>query len=346
MGMGGSIYTAGADTFSGYYNPAGLGFIDTVTLGLVSRTMSQSQSSWSGSFKNPTVNTKGQSGAQGISHAAVVLPLSKNGRRSGTLSLDYTVGGYIRDVRTSSGDLTLDANTSIRNYAELLKSKTDFFTLAYGNTSPAGNVAWGIGFVYASNYILNRQSYSLVTNGTETPNPPLDLSGTSNGFGVIAGVQIIPKGTTTSIGASIRTPISLHGSSISGYYDRIPGRASLGVAMRRDGLRGGSDYLLYGLQGDLFWGGNSNATYAQKKHLAIGGGFEYNYALGDTRIPIRMGYRAVQSANNSFKATNAFTLGLGYRPSAGNFALDVNVAFPSGGGGKDLAFGITYRPNR
>ena len=155
----------------------------------------------------------------------------------------------------------------------------------------------------------------------------------------------MPGGNSNvSYGLSVRTPIQVGGSSTTkAFYERIPGKVSASVAMRRDNLRGGNDYLVYGAQLDAYLFGQGDKVFERDTTLAGGAGVEYNYVTSGARIPLRVGYGVVPSAGNLFKARNALTFGIGYKPFGRNYGFDLNFAAPSTGGTVDAALAVTYR---
>ncbi|MBL8041277.1 MAG: hypothetical protein JNM04_08005 [Chthonomonas sp.] len=126
LGMGSSIGASGADTFSALNNPAGLAYVENRQFSIGIRNFPQSGTSVNSSFVNPVLDTKGEVGPYGFSHLGVVLPLKR-----GAVGFSYTVGGYIRDAKTGNGNLIVTAHTSVQGYTELIKAKTDYYTVSY-----------------------------------------------------------------------------------------------------------------------------------------------------------------------------------------------------------------------
>lgn len=346
MGMGGGIGVSGSDTNSTLSNPAGLAHARKKTLSVVIRNMPQSKTSLSSSFNNPVLTTRSEVGANGLSHAGLTLPLGTDDNPRGTVGISYTIGGFIRDSRTNNGQLPIDASSSVNNYNELLKAKTEFFTIGYGWGNADNSLTLGASLILAGQYVLNRQSYDIVpAGGTAITNPPLDLSNQSYGVGAVVGVQLIPKGSpNTSIGFAVRTPINISGNkNTATYYDTIPGKISVGFAHRKDGLRGGRDFVVFGAQIDTFYKNERGAAFARKRAVNVGAGAEYNLLRGAARIPIRLGFTAVPEAGNGFRDRNALTFGVGYRPFTRPYSIDLNFAAPSSGSGFDAALQLNYR---
>lgn len=348
MGMGGSIYGSSSETLSSFYNPAGLGFIDSPVFATAIRNKPNSANRITGgTLSNPIRSTKNGFGSLGLTHAGYAAPWRSGGQRKGTFALSYTTGGYIRDEATSN-EVVVNASLSWRNYREISKAQTDYFTVAYGWPSRDGQTTYGAGVTVASQYILNRQEYTPVTGGTAGSPNISDRSGTGIGVGLVAGVQIVPKDRPNLvIGLSGRTPIDIsENASTNSYYDRIPGKLTASVAVRRDGIRGGRDFVVYGAQVDGYFGGQRGATFSRKEGVAGGAGLEYNYATDRARVPIRLGFNAVPAMGDGFRERSALTFGIGYRPYNQPLAIDFNVASPTGGGRMDTALAITYRPRQ
>lgn len=344
MGMGGGTYTAGSDTLSSYNNPAGLGFLTQPQFSIVFRNLPDSDTTVSGDFNNPQLSTTATAGSRAVTHVGLVFPVgAHDGKTSGTVGLAFTTGGYIRDFRTGQnlqyGDLT------VSQYAEILKVKNDFLTLSYGSASQAG-FNFGFGLVIAMSSIVNRQDYLLVDSSNNSQGSVhVDNDDSAHGVGGIVGFTFVPKeNANISFGMSYRTPINLSGNdSVKAYYSKVPARLSAGLAGRSDRARGGKDFILYGLQADAYFRDQTNSIVSQKQQIVIGGGLEYNYQIGGSRIPIRFGYSAVPAGGDGFAQRNTFTFGIGYYPNNSGLGLDLNFGSPGGGGGMDLAFGMTYK---
>src|SRR5579862_7912379 len=74
MGAGGALYPTGSDTLSSYYNPAGLGYVTSTTLGAVMRNLPRSVTQASGDFNNPVLSSSGTTGARQLTHFGIVMP--------------------------------------------------------------------------------------------------------------------------------------------------------------------------------------------------------------------------------------------------------------------------------
>lgn len=338
VGMGGVTYVTGADTLSGYYNPAGLGYVTRSTLGITFRNMPESRTVVTGDI-GPTgvqrLATEGQSGPTGLGHAGLAIPIGgRNGSSNGTIALTLTKGGVLRDQRFGGSGLTEGGNPA-GNYRQLLKSTTDFINLSYGRTTGDGAFNYGISLVYALNRQINRKN---------APSGVSNFDADANGLGVEVGILASPPGgNNLSFGASVRTPIKLRGGNGNPLiYDRIPGRIQTGIAFRQDGFRGGRDYMVFGAELSYFFGGHSSAFIDRDTQTVFGIGGEYHYTMGSSVIPVRLGYNFVQKGGQFFGSRNTFTFGLGYRPSNSDWGLDVNWGRPQGGG-SDFSLSLVYR---
>lgn len=343
MGSGGGMRTAGSDTQSALSNPAGLGFASRAQVSTVIRNLPESQTQVAGDFGAPQLSTKKHMGGRSLSHVGIVMPMSKDGGAGGALGFSLTTGGYFRDLRVGTG--LRDGDLTVNEYAETIKTKTDFLTASYGKSSKDGRFAYGIGVVIGTQSTLNSRQYKL-TDSTGADRGTINSTVDEQGIGVggVIGVQFIPAGGSSSLGISLRSPIDLSGNDkTSTIYDRIPGKASMGYVVRRDGLRGGKDFLIAGIGLDYYFGGKKDATLSRDDQFVGGGGVEYNYSFGNAIIPLRVGLNLVPAGSDYFTDRNALTFGFGYRPSGGNFSLDLDFASPTRGGGVDMSLGLTYR---
>ncbi len=337
VGMGGVTNVTGSDTLSNYYNPAGLGYVTRSTLGLTFRNMPESRSVVTGDIGpggTQRFATSNSSGATGLGHAGLAFPLKgRNGSTNGTIGISVTKGGQLRDLRVSGAGLT-EGGLNAVGYTQLIKSSTDFINLSYGRTAGDGAFNYGVGLVFATNRQMNNK---LAPSGTST------FDADANGLGFQAGILVNPTGNNLSFGASVRTPIKLRGGGGNTLiYDKIPGRLSAGVAFRQDGFRGGRDYMVLGGELSYFFGGSNSPFIDRDTQTVFGIGGEYHYSMGSSVIPVRIGYSFVQKGGNFFGSRNSLTFGLGYRPSNGDWGIDVNWGRPQNGGG-DLSLSLVYR---
>ena len=339
MGAGGAFGVTSTDTTSILNNPAGIGFLTTRTFGISMRNLPKSVTNMTGSLANPTFSSTGVAGKNSISSLGYVIPL-KNG---GSFGFSYQVGGYLDDFRSGT-NITIGAFTGA-TYQEQIRAKTDFYTLALGRANAEGNKSFGWGLTIANLNLTDRQ------NGFVPGNPPTQLINSDNsastwGVGLVAGFQTIPSNhPNTTFGGSIRTPVKLGSNSFSTpLYSVIPGQVTLGMASRKDNLRGKNDFLVTGVQGSYYFGGSGSGIFDRSNQFMFGTGAEYNFAQDDFTIPVRIGFSHTGSGGAQFGDRNAFTFGFGYHPTNLPWNLDVNYGFPRGGG-RDFAVLLNYRFN-
>lgn len=337
MGVGGSTQATDSNTLSSFYNPAGLAYITGPTLSAAFRNIPQSDNIVSGKFKTPDFNTSRGVGPRKLTHFGFATPI-----KGGVVALSYTMGGAVKDFRF--GNNLTDGALSIRNYTEVFQTQTDFFTLAYGKRSGTSN--FGFGLVLANQYLSDQASWDTFdANNTQIGTTVVSNSGNSSGVGAIAGIQFQSgKNGNSMVGISVRTPIKLsNNSQTNPYLNKVPGRASIGMATRTEPIGQGKDFLVYGAQLDYFFGSDKGGSLARKDVLGGGVGLEYNLHRNNARIPIRVGYAVVPKGSDQTLNRNTFTFGLGYRPEDSNYSVDFNFGMPSGGGGLDLGVGLTYK---
>lgn len=335
MGLGGSTYSTDASTFSASFNPAGLGFLLRPVFGVSFRNLPGSKNEISGDFNDPTFSTEHAVGGFGLGHAGYAMPMGR-----GVLGFSYTLSGFIRDER--SGDGLTDGALTVRNYTETILAKTDLFTVAYGFGAADGSSNYGFGIVVANQFVRNRQDYELFNGPNPAGTVSANNSGNGTGIGIVAGLLVTPSSSSnTSFGISARTPIGLsRNSQTSQYYDRIPGRLSLGFASRTDGQPG--TYVLYGLQASWFFGGDGNKILARNNYASFGAGVEYGLRRWGGRVPVRIGYVSIPSGGTGFIDRDALTFGVGYRPDDSDYSLDLSLAKPIDGSKFDMSFSLTY----
>jgi hypothetical protein len=194
--------------------------------------------------------------------------------------------------------------------------------------------------------VRNRGTGNILdNNGQQIGFINIDNEETANGLGFLIGLQYVPPSNPNTVfGVSFRSPISTNASAATdAYYDRIPARLSFGAAHRRDGLRGGRDFVLLSAQADASFGGKGNTLISRRSHIAFGGGIEYNYLFQDWRIPLRVGFQAVPSGGDQFGSRNAITYGIGFRPPNSRLSVDLNFASTTRGGAPDVALSLTFR---
>ncbi|MDQ2987263.1 MAG: hypothetical protein M3R13_11210 [Armatimonadota bacterium] len=341
MGMGGSINSNITDVSASYWNPAGLGHISTSAVEVNFRNRPSNNTTLTGTFTNPDESTAPQYGRNQISFLGAAVPVGR-----GTIGISYAVGGYARELRHGEG-LVVDPGENITANVDTLDAITDeFITLAYGFKS--GNaMALGLGLVFARESILSASRIELFQNGNPIPGPdPTDTKEDATGIGGIIGAQFA-SGPSSSFGISFRTPISLSGyDELSSYADHIPGRLQGGFLFRKDGMRGGKDYLIAGIDAAYFFETNRGKALQRDGHISGGVGFEYNLSQRFGWIPIRLGVRATSKGGPGFKQRNVITFGLGYRPHGGNMWLDFAAATGSGQNRPDFALSVGTKLGR
>jgi len=343
LGAGGALYGTNADTLSTFYNPAGLGYLTRTEVGLAYRNLPSSRSSITGTYNNPVRESQGQRGSNTISHLGVALPFSRILRNApGTIALAYTIGGYVDDVATGPATGLPDGTGTfnIGGFVERVRARLDTYTLAYGRTNASQNLSYGAGIILAQQQVDYAQEGISVGGGFS----PFSLSSTGSGIGLLAGVQYIPpRAPNFSLAASLRSEIDLQGNDDTSFlYDKIPGRFLLGGAFRREGYRGGRDYLVAGAQLQYFFGGSGSFALARDTQSVFGLGIEYGYTLGTATVPVRIGYQSVGRGGSGFASRNAFTYGIGYRPNNGDYSINFSWTAPQGGGA-DFAIFASYR---
>ena len=343
MGMGGGVNQTASDTLSGYYNPAGLAYLDSARMGLTFRNLPRSTSNISGNFDNPVMATEGTRGANTISHLGYAMPWGKakeNGHRP-VVAFTYTLGGYVFD--TQKGTNLQNGALIVRNYERELRLRTDYFTLAYAQANSNMTFNWGIGLNYVRQGVTKNVKGVLVdSTNNVVGNLGSETSETGSGVGATIGFQWTPKGNVT-YGLSYRTEIDLNGNPVTkAIYDKIPAKLNAGVTIRRDGLRGGRDFLLLGANLQHTFKGKDGSDFDRGSQTAVGLGIEYNMFRRSARIPVRMGYSFVGRSSDDFLNRNGFTMGVGYQPDGSNYALDLNMAFPERGG-FDLGLSLSYK---
>jgi hypothetical protein len=343
MGAGGALTTTNADTLSSFTNPAGLGYLGRAEVGIAYRNLPESRTRLGNTVENPSRSTRGDKGGNAITHMGYAFPLSRQGG-AGTVALSYTLGGYIDDVGTSPFGTSLPSESGVfgvGNFVERRRARADYYTLAYGRTNGSQTLSYGLGVTYL------RQRVEYAQDGIGDPPgtfSPFSLESTGSGVGVLAGVQYIPpRSPNVSVAASVLSPIDLSGNGeTSALYDRVPGRLLVGAATRREGFRGGQDFLVVGTQFEYYFGGRGSLGFDRSDQTGLGVGLEYGYQMGTARVPIRLGYRALSAGGDEYGTRNALTYGIGYRPGDGRYGIDVSWATPQRGG-RDFGVSASYR---
>jgi long-subunit fatty acid transport protein len=333
MGAGSAFNLSSVSTLSATYNPAALAFVERREIGAAMRTFPTTQSSVSGPLNALRSSSDTETGAFRASHFGLALPL----RNKGALGLAWTVGGWFHDTQTGVG-----LPNGVATYFDFTRMRTDFYNLSYGVSSNDGQFAWGAGVIMAQTNIRNSQ----IITFTDINIPPqiASTNATGNGFGAQVGIMLTPKGRRdVTIAASARTPIDIDDEDGElSLYNRIPGRIAVGVATRRDGFRGGRDYLVLGAEGQYFFGGKDSPRIDRENHGTAHFGAEYNYGIGSATIPVRVGYSIVPRGGDGFSDRNTLSFGFGYRPNNGDWSIEVNFGSPTGGGSETGVF-FSYR---
>lgn len=331
---GGAFYQTGVDTTSNYYNPAGLAYLSGQAASLIYRNKPGSQTIASGTIPNPTLNTNGTRGSMGISHLGFTLPGGKSGK--GVLALSYTIGGYISDTTIGGQNLTFNGQ-AISNYAKVRKAETAYYTLGYGwTTGRDKRTSFGLGLNYVQNKVAYQEAGQLADN-TNVFNT--NVSGTPSGVSATIGMLTTPS-ANSSFGISYRSEARLSGGGdAAGLDSRIPARLSAGGVFKFDVHN--ANYVLMGIGADHFFAANTSTAFDRKSVTQVSGGFEYNYFVGDFRVPIRIGYINAPSAGDQFGSRSGLTYGLGLHPNDKPYGLDLSYASP--GTGNDFAIQLSYK---
>lgn len=341
LGMGGGMYSNAADPSASYWNPANLSLIGEGQVELNFRNLPTSSTALSGRLDDPDEDGSGAFGSYSITFGGFALPI---GRR-GTLGFSYARGGFVNDRRRGE---RLDGDGVFVDIDDVLRVTNEFFTVAWGLPT-RGRTNVGVGLVIARQHILS-DTFRRIDDGQETTVVD-DPAVTDEGIGVggIIGVQITPAGNpNVSFGISYRTPVEVDMDKLGAISDEIPGRLQAGFVWRRDGLRGGRDYLIGGVDGTWYFEANRDKSGGLKRngHAAAGIGIEYNWAQNFGYVPIRLGFRVVQDAGEGFSSRSAFTFGIGYRPFEADYWLDLNIAAVSGQSSPDVSVSMTSRIGR
>lgn len=336
MGMGGSVGVTGSDSLSSFYNPAGLAYLEGETVGISYRNLPESRSRLGNTKDNPRFNTSIRKGSSEITHLGYTVPVAKLFKKgAGVIGISYTLGGYINEIGTAASIGVEGGAFTISNYRRAVESRTGFYSVAYGRTNAAQNLAYGLGIAFAE------QKSSFKESGTAADWTPAYQQATANGVGLIAGIQYVnPSAPNVNYGLSYRSEIKLNHTIP--LYDRIPARLMGGVSARVDGFRGGKDYVVAAAQVTHFFAGQSSIAFDRDAQTVFGSGLEYNYNPGTYTVPVRLGFELIPSGGSTYGRRNAFTYGIGYKPAGGEYGIDLNWASYTNGG-RDFALSATYR---
>jgi long-subunit fatty acid transport protein len=325
MGAGSALNLTGVSTLSATYNPAALAYIRRKELGVAIRTLPSTDSIVTGSVSDPQyLSSDTEAGDFRLSHVGLAMPMGPNGRR-GVVGIAYTIGGWFHDTQRGG-----NMSGGVATFEDFTRARTDFFNVSYGRTGGDQSFAWGVGLVVAQQNVRNFRRITF--SDTQIPPVVADSDLTGYGVGVQAGVMLTPRNRPdVTLAFSARSPIEIDNDS-NGVYDRIPGRLAAGIATRRDGFRGGRDFLILGAEAQYFFDGEDSPRIDRNNHGTAHFGAEYNYDLGSATLPIRLGYSLVPKGGDDFRSRNSFTYGFGYRPKDGDWSIEVNFGRPSGGG--------------
>ena len=336
FGMGGALYSNASDVSASYWNPAGLAYIDSAQGQLNFRNRPSTNTILSGTFSEEERDGTSKFGSNGITFAGFAFPF-----KNGVLGVSYAVGGYAREEASgtiTSGDpkdpTTWDPKT------EFLKVMNEFVTVGWGTASTGGTNV-GVGVVFARQSVEDRLFIRLVRDGQVIGTEEADNSEAGTGVGGIFGIQFTPPGNqNVSFGVSYRTEIALEG--LGQYSDTLPARLQGGVIWRVDGLRGGQDYLVGGVDVAYFFESSAGKILSRDNQLSAGFGFEYNRADSRGYISIRTGFRTTERAADGFEGRDVITFGLGFRPKIGDYRIDLNMAAPSGQSNPDFSISMSF----
>lgn len=331
FGSGGAFYITSTDTLSATSNPAGLGFVNDRIGGVATRTYPKTVTTVTGPLNNLRLDSQEEDGDFKLSHLGYAKPMGNN---RGSIGIAWSTGGWMNDDRIGQ-----NLPGGIATYLDSVRIKSDFLNISWGRANAEQTMSFGVGLVIGINSVFNRQLITFTDPQTNS------ISARSNnrsyGFGVQAGVLIIPKNNpNVTFGLTARSPIELvDDTDALSLYDKIPGRIALGVAIRQEGYRGGRDFVIYGGELEHFFGSSSNERVTRKDHTGGRIGFEYNYVKESFTIPIRFGYNINSEGGDGFDNRTSLTYGFGYRPTGKNWSID--FAFGnSSGGAKDTAVSL------
>lgn len=339
MGAGGALSLTGISTLSATNNPAALGFIQRSEVGLAARTFPTANSTVTGPLNDLRISTETEEGDYKLSHLGVAMPLrSMDGQSNrGTIGIAWTTGGWFHDRQRGT-----NLPNGIALYDDFTRARTDFLNISFGRATGDYRFAWGIGFVFAQQNVRNSQRINF--SDTNIPPQLANSDNTGNGLGMQAGVMITPTSDANfTIAASARTPIRIRNNAQAlSLYDRIPGRFAVGAAARRDGFRGGRDYLILGAELQHFFDGSDSPRIDRDEQTTGHFGAEYNLTHGNAIIPIRVGYSVVPSGGAGFASRNGLTYGIGYRPIGGDWTIEINFGNPTNGS-RETGIFLSYR---
>lgn len=337
MGAGGALGITGISTLSVTSNPAAIAYASRTEVGIAARTLPTSETRVTGPLNDLRLSTDTTTGDYHLTHVGVILPLKSKGGNQGAVGIAGTTTGWFHDTQRGN-----NLPNGIASYRDFTRARTDLITVSYGMTSQNLALAWGLGFVVARQNVRNFEQINF--SDGNIPPQIADTDTTGNGLGFQAGLMYTPpERPDVTLAVSARTPIRIRSSaSPINLYDRIPGRLAVGAAIRRDGFRSGSDYLILGGEVQHFFDGHDSPRIDRSEQTAGGVGAEYNYDHGSAFIPVRVGYAFIPKGGEDFRSRNGLTYGIGYRPKNGDFTIEVNFGRPQGGG-TETGIYLSYR---
>jgi hypothetical protein len=345
LGMGGALHGSDPSSMSAYYNPATLGYVTKGEVDLALHNLPNSTSSVFNSRSNPTFQSQAHSGAKAVTDVGIAVPVKPLfGKGKASVALSYNVGGYVHDRAQGPANGLPDSDLTIENYRLARSIRTDFVTLAYGQTIPNRTLAFGLGIIYAQTATqYNESGTAIDSGGNNVGFAGSNVDYLSHGVGFIVGGQFIPaKIPNFSLGISYRSPIGMNAGQYSSVYDRIPSRLLADASYRFDGVLQKGDYAVLAAQYQYFFDADSTIAFDQSTQSVYGVGLEYDRTFGNFRIPIRVGYESASAGGVGFEERNVFTYGIGFRPNDSKYSLDFNWSTMEGGG-KDFGISAGYR---
>ncbi len=337
LGAGSAFNATTVSTLSATYNPAALAFINRSTAGIAARTVETTKTTVTGEVNDLRLDSKSDVGGYRGTHFGFALPLKRGPGTKGVIAVAWTVGGWHEDTQQGS-----NLANGVATYLDFTKAQTDFINLSYGTANGSQTFAWGAGLVFAQQNVRNFQRITFTDQNIPPQQSDTDTTGT--GIGFQAGLLLTPaENPNLSFGVSARTPIKVkHSGSPLALYEQIPGRVAAGLALRRDGFRGGRDFLILGGEVQHFFNGKDSPRLDRQNQTTAHFGAEYNWNRGETLIPIRLGYAVIPSGGDGFASRNGFTYGFGYRPAGSDWEIDINFGRPESGGA-DTSIFLTWR---
>jgi hypothetical protein len=349
MGMGSSLTATDAEALSAYNNPAALGYISHREVGLSYGNLPRS-ASLVGDLNGARTFTSTQSGPSTITSIGYAFPISEKSNR-GSIGISYSIGGYLDDSGSASEVPYGTSGTQVAgNYLDHIEAKTEYYAIGYGKSNSSQTMSYGLSLLFAQESIQYRQEYGVYDTSGSSPvllstQDTGNISGTSTGFGAVAGIEYVPANIPSiTLGASLKSPIKLNGGDgVTSYYDTIPGRFLLGGGWRLPGLpKRKDDYMIAGAQYEQFYGGSGSGLLTLQNQAAGDFGLEYGYSLEDFVVPLRIGYRTISSEGPAFADRNELTYGFGFRDKDSRYGINLSWSRPRNAAG-DFTITASYR---